>query len=177
MFRPSTCGRSAPGTARSEETKSSSKPVVVSGIYCDRKDNKGDLLTFMPDGEDEPKPYSLEGADKSMLTAMQKIFPNCRVRIAYKQDGDVRHIVGIEKIATRQTGIFIGQVMFVQNNFWLAVKPTSGTPDAFALGIDPKKGGSVVDLLKSLKKGDVVAIKYVTDIERHRIVQMEKKEK
>ena len=167
-----------PGKARAADSKApSAKPVIVSGIYVDRKDNKGDLLTFLTDGEDEIKTYTLEGADKSTFAAMQKIFPNCRVKIAYKQDGDARHIVGIEKLATKPTGIFIGEVMFVQNNFWIAVKPKNGPPDAFALGSDPRKGGPIVELLKTLQKGDIVAIRYTTDFERHRIAQLEKKEK
>jgi hypothetical protein len=167
-----------PGTARSADSKAPApKRVVVSGIYVDRKDNKGDILTFLTDGEEEIKTYTLEGADKSVFAAMQKIFPNCRIRIAYKEDGDVRHIVAVEKIATRPTGIFVGEVIFVKNNFWIAVKPKNGPPDAFALGFDSNKGGPLVELLKSLQKGDIIAVKYNTDFERHRIVQLEKKEK
>ena len=100
---------------------------------------------------------------------------NCRIRIAYVEEGDARRIVAVEKLATRATGVFVGEVMFVVNDFWIAVKPKNGPPDAFALGQDPRKGGPIVDLLKSLKKGDVVAVKYNTDFERHRIVQLEKK--
>ena len=169
---------SVPDTARADGSKPApAKRVIVSGIYCDRKDNRGNILTFMADGEDEPQKYTLEGADARTMEVMKSIFPICRVRIAYKEDGDVRHIVGIEKIATRPTGVFIGEVMFVENNFWLAVKPKNGPPDAFALGFDSNKGGPLVDLLKSLQKGDLVAIKYTTDFERHRIAEMQKKEK
>jgi hypothetical protein len=166
-----------PGNARSDDSKPApAKKVIVSGIYCDRKDNKGDILTFMADGEDEPGEYTLEGADNRTLELMKMIFPNCRMRIAYKQDGDVRHIVGVEKLVGKPTGVFIGEIMFVKNNFWLAVKPRNGPPDAFALGSDPNKGGPMVELLKTLQKGDIVAIKYTTDFERHRIVEMQKKE-
>ena len=165
-----------PETARSADSKApAAKKMIVSGIYFDRKDNKGDAITFLTDGEDEVKPYTLEGADKKTLDAMTKIFPNCRIRIAYVQDGDVRHIVAVEKLATPRTGVFVGEVMFVVNDFWIAVKPKTGPPDAFALGQDPRKGGPIVDLLKSLKKGDVVAVKYNTDFERHRIVELQKK--
>ena len=165
-----------PGTAGADSTKSPApKKVIVSGIYVDRKDNKGDTITFLTDGEEDIKTYTLEGADKSTMEAMKKIFPNCRIRIAYKQDGDVRRILAVEKIATRASGIFIGEVMFVQNNFWLAVKPKNGPPDAFALNFDSNKGGPMVELLKSLKKGDIVAIKYATDFERHRILEIQKK--
>jgi hypothetical protein len=65
----------------------------------------------------------------------------------------------------------------MQNNFWIAVKPKNGPPDAVALGVDPRKRGAVVEVLKSLQKGDIVAVKYNTDFERHLIVQFEKKEK
>jgi hypothetical protein len=169
---------SAPGTARADDSKPAPpKKTVVSGIYCDRKDNKGNVLTFMADGEDEPREYTLEGADKKTLDGMGKIFSNCRMKIAYTQDGEVRHIVAVEKSVTKPTGVFVGEVMFVQNNFWLAVKPKNGPPDAFALNQDPAKGGPIVELLKSLQKGDVVAIKYATDFERHRILDMQKKDK
>src|ERR1700678_1943270 len=144
----------AAGTARAGDSKApADKPVIVSGIYCDRKDNKGDIITFLIDGEEEIKKYTLAGADKSTLDAMTRIFPNCRMKLAYKQDGDARRIVGVQKIVGQATGIFTGEVMFVQYNFWVAVKPTNGPPDAFALGSDPRKGGPVVDLLKTLKKG------------------------
>ena len=128
------------------------------GIYVDRKDNKGDfnkgdLLTLLADGEEEPRNYTLEGADKKTLKAMKSIFPASRMRIAYKQDGDVRHIVGVEKLVGRPTGVFVGEVMFVKGNFWVAVKPKNGPPDAFALGSDPSKGGRIVETLKSLQKG------------------------
>jgi hypothetical protein len=166
----------APGTARSDDSKPApSKKIVVAGIYVDRKDNKGDLLTFMADGEEEPRTYTLEGADKKTLKAMKSIFPASRMKIAYRQDGDVRRIVGVEKIMVRPMGLFVGEVMFVRGNFWVAVKPNSGPPDAFALGVDPSKGGRIVETLKSLKKGDVVAIKYTTDFERHRIADLQKK--
>jgi hypothetical protein len=97
------------------------------------------------------------------------------MRIAYRQDGDVRRIVGVEKLMGRPTGVFVGEVMFVRGNFWVAVKPKNGLPDAFALGSDPAKGGRIAETLKSLQKGDVVAIKYTTDFERHRIADLQKK--
>ena len=167
-----------PGTARSDDSKPvPSKKLVVAGIYVDRKDNKGDLLTFMADGEDQAQNYSLEGADKKTLKAMQNIFPASRMKIGYKQDGDVRHIVSAEKLVGKPTGVFVGEVMFVKGNFWVAVKPKNGQPDAFALNSDPSKGGRIVETLKSLQKGDMVAIKYITDFERHRIVDLQKKGK
>ncbi|HWE02779.1 MAG TPA: hypothetical protein VG326_10260 [Tepidisphaeraceae bacterium] len=165
-----------PRAGRSDDSKPApAKKVIVAGIYCDRKDNKADTLTFMADGEDEPQQYSLEGADKKTLDAMKNIFPECRMRIAYKQDGDVRKIIGVEKIIGRPTGVFIGEVMFVRDNFWVAVKPKNGPPDAFALGSDPNKGGPIVETLKSLQKGDVVAIRFTTDFERRRIADLQKK--
>ena len=168
----------APGTARSDDAKPAlSKKVVVAGIYVDRKDNKGDLLTFMADGEEQPQNYTLAGADKKTLKAMQGIFPASRMKIAYKQEGDVRHIVSAEKIVGKPTGVFVGEVMFVKANFWVAVKPKNGQPDAFALNSDPSKGGRIVETLKSLQKGEIVAIKYITDFERHRIVDIQKKGK
>ena len=162
--------------ARSDDSKPApSKKVIATGIYVDRKDNKGDLLTFMADGEEEPRNYTLEGANNKTLKAMKNIFPASRMKIAYKEDGDVRHVVGVEKIVGKPTGVFVGEVMFVKGNFWVAVKPKHGPPDAFALGSDPRKGGRIVETLKSLKKGDVVAIRYTTDFERHRIADIQKK--
>ena len=168
----------APATARSDDSKSApSTKVVVAGIYVDRKDNKGALLTFMADGEEQALNYSLAGADKKTLRAMQNIFPASRMKIGYKQDGDVRHIVSAEKIVGKPTGVFVGEVMFVKGDFWVAVKPKSGQPDAFALNSDPSKGGRIVETLKTLQKGDIVAIKYITDFERHRIMDIQKKGK
>jgi len=45
--------------------------------------------------------------------------------------------------------------------------------EGYALNGPPEKTKAVSDILKSLNPGDLVAIKYATDFERHRILQIE----
>jgi hypothetical protein len=47
--------------------------------------------------------------------------------------------------------------------------------EGFALNGPPEKAKPASDILKSLNPGDMVAIKYATDFERHRILQIEVK--
>jgi hypothetical protein len=74
----------------------------------------------------------------------------------------------------KQSGVVIGTVIKVYDNFWVSVKPTNGDMiEGFALG-----GNSAAvskDVLKSLNPGDVVGIRYITDLERHRIQQIQVK--
>ena len=72
-------------------------------------------------------------------------------------------------------GVVIGEVLKVYNNFWVAVKPKNGNIDGYALQWPPEKYKQSHDLIKTLKPGDIVAIRYTTDSERHRILQMEVK--
>ncbi|MGA2035308.1 MAG: hypothetical protein ABSG68_23925 [Thermoguttaceae bacterium] len=60
-------------------------------IYVDRKDNKGDLLTFMADGEEESQNYTLEGADKRTLKKGDV------VAIQYTTDFERHRIAGLQK--------------------------------------------------------------------------------
>jgi hypothetical protein len=46
------------------------------------------------------------------------------------------------------------------------VKPKNGLLDGYAISWPP---GNMVARLKALKKGDMVTIKFHTDVERHRI--------
>jgi hypothetical protein len=79
-------------------------------------------------------------------------------------------------VAGKQSGVIVGKVLKVYNNFWVAIKPANGGMiEGFALNFPPEKFKQSHDLIKTLQPGDTVAIKYATDFERHRILQMEVK--
>ena len=70
---------------------------------------------------------------------------------------------------TPLTGMVTGEVQF-SNDFWVAVKPKKGPLDGYAINWPP---GDMVARLKALKKGDMVTIRFLTDVERHRIDAMQ----
>jgi hypothetical protein len=146
---------------------------TASGLLTDFKD---DSITVLLDGDDEPTKFLLgNGISKQDLTKRQ-IFPVDRVNLKFKLDGEDRKLVAIEKVPGRPTGVAVGKVIKVYNNFWIAVKPNNGGMiEGFALNWPPEKFKQSHDLIKTLKPGDVVAIKYATDFERHRILQIELK--
>jgi hypothetical protein len=71
----------------------------------------------------------------------------------------------MHRARTPLKGTVTGEVQF-SNDFWVAVKPKNGPLDGYAISWPP---GSMVAGLKALKKGDVVTIRFHTDVERHRI--------
>jgi len=152
------------------------KSGVISGIVVDAN-NKGEKsITVRPDGADEPVKY-VYGANldaKSMEALTKTIFTVGRVRLSYKMDGDTARLVSIEKLVGQQTGVVYGQVLFT-HGWWLELKPTNGPPEGYAATYPKEKWQQTEEQIKTLSKGDIVGIKFVTDGERHRIVQLEKK--
>jgi hypothetical protein len=146
---------------------------AASGLIVDMKDN---FMTVQHDGEDEPTKYLYaSGMTLEALTHKAFIFNVDRVNIKFKLEGDDRRIVSIDKVPGQKQGVIIGTVIKVYNEFWVSVKPKTGLIEGFALNFPPEKFKQSHDLIKTLKPGDLVAIKYGTDFERHRILQMEVK--
>ena len=98
------------------------------------------------------------------------------MRLTYKLDGETRHLTGIEKIAGKANGTVVGEVVET-HGWWVEVKPKDGPPEGYACNYPKEKWDATQAQIKTLEKGDIVSIKFVTDGERHRIVQMDKKEK
>jgi hypothetical protein len=145
---------------------------TVGGLLIDVLD---DGVTVVVDGDEEPTKYVFgSGLDKQSILK-RAIFNVNRVNVKYKVDGDKHIVVAIERVVGRRDGVVIGEVLKVYNNFWVAVRPKEGQIDGYALQWPPEKFKQSHDLIKTIKKGDLVAIKYTTDGERHRILQMEVK--
>lgn len=145
---------------------------AVSGLLVDFKD---DGVIVAVDGEEEPTKFKYAGMTRQDLVKRQ-IFPVDRVNLKIKIEGDEKKLTAIEKVPGRATGTVVGKVLKVYNDFWVAVKPTNGgMVEGFALNFPPEKFKQSHDLIKTLKPGDLVAIRYATDFERHRILQMEVK--
>jgi hypothetical protein len=163
------------GSAASGAPKDSGKTAskdVVSGLLIDVKD---DGIIVQHDGEADTTKYLYGGAITKAALLKQNIFNVDRVNVKFKADGDTRTLVAIEKVPGKQSGVIIGEVIKVYNEFWVAVKPKNGMIEGFALNGPPDKVKPALDILKSLNPGDIVAIKYGTDFERHRILQIEVK--
>jgi hypothetical protein len=147
---------------------------IAAGLLVEKK---GDSITVQADGEEAPVKYQIGPlTERRTLDEMKSIFDVQRVRVRYAAaDGDARQVVSVEKVPGRAKGIVIGEVVKVYNDFWVAVKPKDGMIEGFALNGPPDKVKAAADVLKSLKPGDTVAIRYATDFERHRILEIEKK--
>jgi hypothetical protein len=144
--------------------------IVVYGRGSGGFDNK--KIKVLPDGQEEPVEYVLPAtANRQLLKAWNNTFLACRVRLTYKMNGDVREVTSMAKPPSQARGTFTGTVVNTYG-FWVIVKPKSGPPDAFAFSFPPKQ--AIKDTMKSLIKGDRVAIQYYTDFERHRIIDMRK---
>ena len=169
-FAPAAPSLAAPKEADKAKPKDGG---VVAGLVTDKADNS---ITVQVDGEEEPTKFVAgEGTDKRSLDALKTIFTVDRVNVKYKADGNVRRLLAVEKVTGRPAGVVVGEVVKVYNDFWVAVKPKGGMIEGFALNGPAEKVKAAADVLKALKPGDVVAIKYTTDGERHRIQQIEVK--
>jgi hypothetical protein len=134
-------------------------------------------LLVRADGDEQPTKYLLpESPDAKMAAALQGLFTVQRVRITYRTVGDTRQVTGLVRLPGKASGAFTGKVVAVHDNFWVEVKPGNGPPEGFAAGA-PDKSRQVVEVLKTLQKGDTVTLRYYTDFERHRIVSIRKVEK
>jgi acetyl esterase/lipase len=120
----------------------------------------------LTDGEEAPAKYVF--ADSFDKKSLNGVFSDSRVLLAYVKDGDNRKLLGLKKEPPLLRGMVTGAVVFIGDDaFWIAVKPANGPPDGYALGTWPP--GEMGVKLKALNKGDVVAIRFHTDGERHRI--------
>src|ERR1035437_6222933 len=147
--------------------------ISVGGILTEVKPKKPIMVWV--DGSDGPVQFNLpDGFDPNTFNFPPKgkgIFPPDRVQITYKKgaDGDsANNLLTIKKEAVPATGTVTGVVMF-SNDFWVAVKPKVGLMDGYAIA----GPGGMSDRLKALHKGDIVTIKFHTDVERHRIDTMQ----
>ena len=148
------------------------KEVKVAGILIAKTP---DSLTVKADGEDDPVKYVIPKGDKKVSDALKPVFDACRVKLTYKTDGDTRQLTGVSRQILKDKGTITGTVVKVHNEFWIELKPKDGLADAFAPGGN-YKNKEFMDMLKGLKPGDSVTIKYVTDSERHRIETLKKNE-
>jgi len=163
-------------TKETDQKKPALKPEgTVSGLMTDFKEGKDGQDGYMMvqlDDQDEPIKFVFGPGITIPAITKQGIFPCNRISLKYKTKGDDKVVLSGEKLAGKQTGIVIGKVIKVYNNFWVSVKPENGMIEGFALGGNSK---DAADILKTLKPDDVVAIKYTSDFERHRIVKIEVK--
>lgn len=151
--------------------KDDAKEVKVAGILIAKT---GTTLTVKADGEDEPVKYTIPKSDKKVTDALKTTFDACRVKLTYKNNGDERQLMGISRQVLKEKGTVTGTVVKVYNDFWVEVKPKDGVSDAYAPGGGNFKNKEFMDLLKGLKPGDSVTIKFTTDFERHRIETLKK---
>ena len=150
--------------------KEKSKGGPVGGIIIGKNDK---TMTVVIDGQEEVTSFKLPaGASPQMVKTWKSLYPAARVRLSYQMDGNDRVLSGLSKPPSLAKGTITGTV--VKNyGWWVAVKPTSGPPDAYAF-VYPAPTKAVKETMKSLEKGDTVAIQYYTDFERHRIIGMRK---
>jgi len=166
-----------PGIVRADKTGKTdpSKPAelkpqgTVSGLMTDFKN---DYMLVQLDDQPEPIKFMFGPGISIPVLTKHGIFPCNRISFKYKTDGGNKVILDADKLPGRQSGVAIGKVIKVYNDFWVSVKPNDGMIEGFALGANADQNKAI---LKSLNPGDLVAIKYSTDFERHRIVQMEVK--
>ena len=162
-----------PGILRGADSKDADKkgdlkPAgQISGLMIDFK---SDYMLVQLDDRDEPTKFLFGPGVTIPVLTKHGIFPCNRITLKYKSDGDDKKVVDAVKLPGRQAGIVVGKVIKVYNDFWVSVKPKEGMIEGFALGGNNK---AAADTLKSLKPGDLVAIKYATDFERHRIQQID----
>jgi hypothetical protein len=137
-------------------------------------DFKPDSITIQIDGDDAPTKFDYgPGVTQKALTTAH-IFPVNRINFKWKLNGDNKEIDALQKVPGKQSGVVIGTVIKVYNDFWVSVKPINGNMiEGFALGGNSAAGSK--DILKSLNPGDTVGIRYITDFERQRIQQIQVK--
>jgi hypothetical protein len=163
----------AGAAAGAPKQASQGKPIAAAGIVTDVKDKEGFVMIWT-DGEDAPAKYVFaKGFDKTVFgfpPAGKAIFTVGRVHFTYSKSDDTRQVLSMKKERPLARGTVTGQVMFA-NSFWVAVQPRKGRLEGYAVG--PPAWKEMGERLKKLQKGDIVTIKFYTDIERHRIVTLE----
>lgn len=122
-----------------------------------------DSLTFLTDGEDTPVKYVFaDSFDRKLLLIT---WPMSRFEVTYAKDGDTRKLLSIKSTPHMAKGTTTGVVVY-STDFWVAVKPKDGPMDAYALNWPPGEAGKK---LKSLRKGDTVAVRFHADGQRYRL--------
>ena len=107
--------------------------------------------------------YIGNNPDKKLAKALKSIFNASRVQLTYKTDGDSRQLVSIKKQVLRASGTVTGIVVKVYHDFWIEVKPKNGLSNAYAPNGVNWKNKAFMEMLKGLKAGDSVTIKFTTD--------------
>ncbi len=125
-----------------------------------------DSLTLLTDGEDAPVKYVFaDSFDRKQLMITWPISP---LQMTYVNDGDVRRLLSIRSETRADKGTVTGSVVFIgPNAFWIAVKPKDGPMDAYACGGTAWK--EMGESLKTLHKGDTIAMRFHADGQRYRI--------
>jgi hypothetical protein len=146
----------------------------IAGILI-RRDKR--TLVVRADGDDRSVKYLLpENPNAKLAAALKGLFTVQRVQITYQTVGDTRQVTSLVRFPGKASGAVTGRVIAVHDNFWVEVRPSNGPPEGFAAGA-PDKSRQVLATLKTLQKGDTVAIRYYTDFERHRIISIRKVER
>jgi hypothetical protein len=147
------------------------KEIKAAGLVFDRDYKNNEHITIKTDGEDAPVKYIIpKDANKKVFDGLKSIFGANRAAFTYKQDGDKRIIVSIQRQVLKAQGTITGKVVGVHGDFWIELKPKDGVPDGFAPGGDTWNDPKFKEWRSSLKPGDSVTLSYTTDGERHRIV-------
>lgn len=144
---------------------------TVWGIVTDVKEKIYSLK--VDDQSDSIKYTAPDNPDQKLQAALKTIFTVARVQLTYTNNGDVHQITSIKRDMSHPKWTVTGVVGF-SNDFWVEVKPKDGPPDGYAMGWGP--GGPDKDMaakLNSLKKGDIVTIKFHSDGERKRIEKLD----
>ena len=151
--------------------KDKKKGESIAGIVI--ADEKGKSITVKADGDEEPIKYVVpDGTDKKVLETLKTTFTVSRVKLTYKMNGDTRELVTIQRERLEPSGTVTGVVLAVHDSFWVEVKPKKGVTDGYAAKFPPPK--EMIDKLKTLEQGDIVTIRFTSDIERHRIEGIQK---
>jgi len=159
----------AVGVIAADKPKDADKtaPIGAAGVLTE---NKPDFAMIWIDGEDSPVKFAYgEGFDKTSFGFPPKnkgVFSPDRVQFTCAKGEDGNKLLTIKRAPTPVTGTVTGAVLF-SNDFWVAVKPKAGLLDGYAINFP--NGKEMGARLTALQKGDIVTIKFHTDVERHRI--------
>jgi hypothetical protein len=157
-----------PAAQAQDKSKQTSK---IAGIVTEKKDN---WIMLKADGEEEAVKYQLpDGAEKRMVEAFKGVFPSSRWEVKYVLKGDNRELTAFGRVVGAPTGVLTGEVL-ANHGWWIEVKAKDGSADGYAPMFVTKDSKGIEALIKGLKKGDVVLIKYHTDFERRRIDVLER---
>jgi hypothetical protein len=158
--------------ASAAQKGTSGRELRVAGIMFDF-DREHNWMTVKADGEDEPVKYRIDPSNRKLAEGLRTVFNASRVRLTYREEGDSRRLVSIQRQILQGSGTVTGVVVKVHNNFWIELKPRKGVADAFAPGANYNDPAFMAEL-KALQPGDSVTIQFTTDFERHRILALRK---